>query len=150
MKLQTLAAVFATAAALTTACGIDPNGIWKVQPVSAQITADNSGSPWDLDNSAPDVFAALTCPGSPSTSTNTPSVESNSPTWTTGGCTAKAGDLLAQKFTVQLFDSDLVSNETITGVLTPDSLTEAQFVAGSITFGASGGMTSLVIDLEEQ
>ncbi|XXF76953.1 hypothetical protein P2318_28445 [Myxococcaceae bacterium GXIMD 01537] len=129
-------------------CGVDPNSVWRVQPVSARIAASNNGSAWDGEGSAPDVFVASQCPGS-TTSTSTPESESYTPSWTTGGCTAKASQLLAEPWLFRLWDSDLSSNDTITDVLS-FRFTEEHFAAGTVTFNASGGMTSLTVQLQKQ
>jgi hypothetical protein len=129
-------------------CGVDPEGSWRVQPVSAEIAANNNGSSWDGDGSAPDVFVAMVCPGS-TTATSTPEVQSYTPAWSTGGCTAKASQLLAAQWVFQVWDSDVSSNDTITGAL-GTQFTEAHFTAGTVSFGASGGLTSLKVQLQKQ
>lgn len=129
-------------------CGVDPNSTWRVQPVSARIAANNNGSSWDGEGSAPDVFVAMRCPGSDTVS-STSEMESYNPTWTTGGCTAKAGQLMAEQWVFQLWDSDVSSNDTITGPLGA-RFTEQNFTAGTVSFGASGGMTSLTVQLQKQ
>jgi hypothetical protein len=129
-------------------CGVDPNSVWRVQPVSARIASSDNGTSWDGDGSAPDVFVAMLCPGS-STSTSTSELESYSPTWSTGGCTARASQLLAEPWVFRLWDSDVSSNDTITDVLA-FQFTEAHLTAGTLTLGASGGMTSLTVQLQKQ
>lgn len=131
-------------------CGLDPNAIWRVQPLSAQIAPDNNGSSWDGDGSPPDVFAGVGCPGTPDTSSATPSVESYTPTWSSGGCTAKASDLLGRGFSFQLWDEDVTFDDTITNALSFSSLTQAHFQAGEINFQPSGGMMSLRVALQRQ
>lgn len=132
----------------TQTCGVDPNSVWRVQPVSARISSNNNGSSWDGDGSAPDVFVLMQCPGATS-STSTFEVESYNPTWTTGGCTARASQLMAEQWAFQLWDSDVSSNDTITDVRGV-RFTEEQFTAGTISFGAVGGMTSLTVQLQKQ
>lgn len=129
-------------------CGVDPNSSWRVQPTSARIASSNNGSSWDGDSSAPDVFVEMRCPGS-TTYTSTSELESYSPTWSTGGCTAKASQLLAERWVFQLWDSDFSSNDTITDSLA-FQFTEANLTTGTVTFGASGGMTSLTVQLQKQ
>lgn len=129
-------------------CGVDPNGVWLVQPASAQIASSNNGSSWDGDGSPPDVFVQLACPGD-TTAHTTPEVESYNPAWTSGGCTAKASQLLATGWGFQLWDSDVSANDTITGVLV-GQITEAQLLAGTVVYGASGGMLSLTVKLQKQ
>lgn len=129
-------------------CGVDPNSVWRVQPVSARIASSNNGSSWDGDGSAPDVFVVMQCPGSTS-ATSTSEVESYTPTWSTGGCTAKASQLLAERWVLQVWDSDISSNDTITGGLAYQ-FTEQNLTAGTVTFGASGGLTSMTVQLQKQ
>ncbi|MFL5357949.1 hypothetical protein [Archangium sp.] len=129
-------------------CGVDPNSVWRVQPVSARVASSDNGSSWDGDGSAPDVFVWMQCPGE-SSSTATFEVESYSPAWTTGGCTAKASQLLAGQWVFQLWDSDISSNDTITDTL-GYRFTEQQFTTGTVSLGASGGMTSLTVQLQKQ
>lgn len=128
-------------------CGVDPNSVWRVQPVSARIASSNNGSSWDGDGSAPDVFVSMQCPGA--TTSSTAEVESYTPTWTSGGCTARASQLLAERWYFQLWDSDFSVNDTITDML-GFQFTEAHLTAGTITFNASGGMTSLTVQLQKQ
>lgn len=129
-------------------CGVDPNSVWRVQPVSARIASNDNGTYWDGDDSAPDVVVAMRCPGS-TTSTQTPEVESYTPTWTTGGCTARASQLLAEPWVFQLWDIDVSSNDTITGALA-FRITEELLTAGTVTLSASGGMTSMTVRLQKQ
>ncbi|AEI65752.1 putative lipoprotein [Corallococcus macrosporus] len=129
-------------------CGVDPEGVWRVQPVSAQIAATNNGSAWDADGSPPDVFIEMACPGGTAVFT-TAAVEGLAPAWTSGGCTARASQLMAEQWAFQVWDEDLASDDTITGVLVT-RFTEQHFTAGTVVFGASGGMTSLTVRLEKQ
>jgi hypothetical protein len=128
-------------------CGVDPNSVWRVQPVSARITSSNNGSSWDGDGSAPDVFVSMQCPGA--TYSSTAEVESYTPAWSSGGCTAKASQLLAEQWVFRLWDSDFSSNDTITDAF-GFQFTEKHFTAGSVSFGAAGGMTSLTVQLQKQ
>ncbi|MFE8595446.1 hypothetical protein [Archangium violaceum] len=129
-------------------CGVDPNSVWRVQPVSARIAASDNGTAWDADSSAPDVVVVMRCPGS-TTSTATPEVESYTPAWTTGGCTAKASQLLAEPWVFQLWDIDFSSDDTITDSLAL-RITEEFLTAGTVTVNASGGMTSMTVQLQKQ
>ncbi|WNG55040.1 hypothetical protein F0U59_09820 [Archangium gephyra] len=129
-------------------CGVDPNSVWRVQPTSARIASSDNGTSWDGDGSAPDVVVAMRCPGS-TTSTETPEVESYTPAWTSGGCTAKASQLLAEPWVFQLWDIDFSSNDTITDSLAL-RITEEFLTAGGVTVNASGGMTSMTVQLQKQ
>ncbi len=129
-------------------CGADPAGVWLVQPLSAQITASNNGTAWDADGSAPDVFVEMQCPGT-TVVTVTPEVESYTPAWTSGGCTATAGRLLSEPWAFRLWDSDISVNDTITGVLLYQ-FREEDFTAGRVTLQPSGGMTSITLGIRKQ
>ncbi|MCY1074755.1 hypothetical protein [Archangium lansingense] len=129
-------------------CGVDPDSVWRVQPVSARIASNDNGTYWDGDGSAPDVVVTMRCPGSTSV-TETPEVESYTPAWTSGGCTARASQLLAEPWVFQVWDIDVSSNDTITGGLA-FQLTEQHLSAGTVNLGASGGMTSLTLQLQKQ
>jgi len=129
-------------------CGVDPEGVWRVQPIAAQITPSNNGASWDVDGSAPDVVVVLWCPGSP-VSTSTPESEAYTPSWTMGGCTARASELLAEPWVFQLWDRDVSSHDSITDRLA-FRFTEQNFSDGTVTLGASGGMMSLTVQLQKQ
>ncbi|MFY0525572.1 hypothetical protein ACN28I_21330 [Archangium gephyra] len=129
-------------------CGVDPNSVWRVQPVSARIASSDNGTYWDGDDSAPDVVVSMRCPGS-TTYTQTPEVESYTPAWTSGGCTAKASQLLAEPWVFQLWDIDFSSDDTITDSLAL-RITEEFLTAGTVTLNPSGGMTSMTVQLQKQ
>lgn len=129
-------------------CGADPAGVWYVQPTSAQITASNNGTAWDADGSAPDVFVEMLCPGA-TASSFTPEVESYTPAWTSGGCTATAGRLLTEPWAFRVWDSDVSVNDTITGVLLYQ-FKEADLSAGRVTLQPSGGMMSITLGVRKQ
>lgn len=130
-------------------CGVDPNSTWRVQPVSASIAANNNGTSWDGDSSAPDVVVQMRCPPSTASNGTTSEVSSYSPSWTSGGCTSKASDLLASPWGYQLFDIDALADDTITGALT-HQFKETDFVAGSVSLPASGGLQSMTVQLIKQ
>jgi hypothetical protein len=79
----------------------------------------------------------------------TPESASYMPSWSTGGCVAKASDLLASPWRYSVSDSDVLSDDSITGNLT-HQVTEANFAAGSVTLPASGGMQSMTVQLVKQ
>jgi hypothetical protein len=56
---------------------------------------------------------------------------------------------MAEQWMIQVWDSDVSSNDTITGVL-GTRFTEENFTAGTVNFGASGGLTSLTVQLQKQ
>jgi hypothetical protein len=136
-------------------CGVDPDSTWLLQPSSASIKSTNNGASWDGDGSAPDPRVALQCPagvaGQAFVATNTTAEVSDSyhPTWTTGGCSMKARDLLSSGFTYQLIDVDPTSDDTITQpyIVKPN---EAVFVTGSFALPGADGMDSLTFVLQRQ
>lgn len=132
-------------------CGVDDASTWVVQATGASITSTNNGSSWDGDGSPPDVYVASTCgtdAGAAYTNT-TPFVESYTPTWTSGGCTATAAALKQHGFQWQYFDDDIGPDDTVTGGFT-FTLTDADFQAGALSFGASGGASSMSFSLTKQ
>jgi len=132
------------------ACGVDPESTWRVQPVSASIASSNNGSAWDGDGSGPDVKVYGWCPPFPSSASATPEAsDTYQASWTSGGCTAKAKDLLASGWTFQVFDIDLVSDDTITAQLNV-TLGEAQFIQGGFSLPPTGGLTAMSVQLVKQ
>jgi hypothetical protein len=129
-------------------CGVDDAKSFIVAPFSATITANNNGSSWDGDGSAPDVIVKMSCnaqlAGFSATSSEK---ESYTPQWTdgTGSCSATASQLKANGFAWQIEDSDLTSNDTITGRLyhLPTDAEIAQ--TDTLCFGASGGATAFCV-----
>lgn len=113
-------------------CGVDPEGMWKVQPVSAQIATTNNGSSWDFGGGAPDPFVDVWCPSTSSSPTRTPTaLDTFTPMWATGGCVAKAKDLIASGFALDAWDEDVSVNDSIAGKGTI-SVTESELLAGYI------------------
>jgi len=111
-------------------CGVDPDSMWKVQPVSASISTDYD---WDALGTKPDPKVELWCPSTSTTPTVTPTVDDDyMPTWSTGGCTATARELLTNGFAIEFFDEDETTDDIIApkGTLT---VTEAQLLAGGNT-----------------
>ena len=130
-------------------CGVDPESSWLVQPTAAQIAPNNNGSAWDGDGSAPDPRVFMTCADS-ATGTSTPEAsDTYRPTWSSGGCTAKAKDLLRAGWTFHVYDIDAISDDTITSssVVT---LTGENFAAGGFNLAATGGMQSMSVSLTHQ
>lgn len=131
-------------------CGVDPESTWKVQPVSAAITSTNNGSAWDGDGSSPDVRVFMSCPSTAASfNGSTTEVPGYAPTWTSGGCTAKAKELLADGWGFQVFDIDLVADDTITAYLKV-TLREQDFAAGAFTLQPTGGLQSMNVQLVRQ
>lgn len=132
------------------ACGVDPESTWLVQPVSATIASSNNGTAWDGDNSGPDVKVYGWCPDTSASATATPEAsDTYTPTWSTGGCTAKAKDLLADGWGFQVIDVDLVNDDTITARLKV-TLREQDFVQGGFSLQPTGGLTALQVRLTKQ
>ncbi len=128
-------------------CGVDPESTWVVQPTAARIAANNNGSAWDGDGSAPDPRVFMTCADSTATSTSTAEASNTyQPAWSTGGCAAKAKDLLRAGWTFSVYDIDVVSDDTITGSLTV-TLGEQEFANGGFSLLPTGGLTSMTVTL---
>lgn len=132
-------------------CGVDPDSNWLVQPTAASIKPNNNGTSWDGDGSAPDPRVRLSCPTTATAFTHaTPEVgNSYMPTWSTGGCTMKARDLIQTGFDFRVIDVDLASDDPITAVYVV-RLTEANFVSGSYVNAAQDGVNSLTFALTRQ
>lgn len=130
-------------------CGVDPESTWKVQPTAAVIAPNNNGSAWDGDNSAPDPRVFMTCADSMTPTSTIEVTDSYQPRWTTGGCTAKAKDLLRAGWTMQVYDIDLVTDDTITGNLR-FTLTEQEFNNGGFSAQPTGGLQSMTVTLTKQ
>lgn len=130
-------------------CGVDPESTWRVQPTAAQIASSNNGTSWDGDSSAPDPMVIMTC-ADQTAPTIAPEVSNTyQPRWTTGGCTAKAKDLLRAGWSFQVYDVDALVDDTITGSLVV-TITEQTFASGTISLQASGGMQSMTVTLTKQ
>lgn len=130
-------------------CGVDPESTWKVQPVSATIAPNNNGSSWDGDGSPPDVRVFMSCPSTVTFNGSTTEVQSYTPSWSSGGCTAKAKELLADGWGFQVFDIDVVSDDTITAALKV-TITEQMFVGGGFSVQATGGLQTMSVQLVKQ
>ncbi|GMU61677.1 MAG: hypothetical protein AMXMBFR34_34400 [Myxococcaceae bacterium] len=131
-------------------CGVDPESTWLVQPVSATIAPSNNGSSWDGDGSGPDVRVSMWCPATATSGTSTAEApDTYAPTWSSGGCTAKAKELLQAGWGLRVVDVDLVSDDTITDALTV-TLTEALFVQGGFSLQPTGGLQAMSVRLTKQ
>jgi hypothetical protein len=130
-------------------CGVDPEAMWVVQPTSAGLTANNNGSAWDGDGSAPDARVLMWCADSTSAAATAEVTDSYQPRWTTGGCAAKAKDLLRAGWTFQVIDVDVVSDDTVTAQLKV-TLTEQHFSEGGFSLQATGGLQSMAVSLTRQ
>lgn len=130
-------------------CGVDPERTWVVQPTAARIASSNNGSTWDGDGSAPDPQVLMNC-GDVTPAAVTPEAsDTYQPSWSSGGCTGKAKDLLRAGWTFQLFDIDAFADDTITASLRV-TLTEADFIQGGFTLQPSGGMQSMTVTMRPQ
>jgi hypothetical protein len=128
---------------------VDPESTWRVQPTAAQIASSNNGTSWDGDGSAPDPMVVMSC-ADQTASTTAPEVSNTyQPRWTTGGCTAKAKDLLRAGWSFQVYDVDALVDDTITGSLV-FTITERDFSSGGFSLSASGGMQSMSVSLTKQ
>lgn len=132
-------------------CGVDPESVWLVQPSEASIASTDNGEAWDsFDGSAPDVVVTVTCPPSSNPMVGkTNAAESYTPAWSSGGCTAKAKDLLAEPVTFTLDDNDPVGVDSVTGQLSLQ-VTAANLANGKASYGASAGMTGITFELTKK
>jgi hypothetical protein len=131
-------------------CGVDPESTWLVQPRSATIASSNNGSAWDGDGSGPDVRVYTWCPATAANASATPEAsDTYAPAWSTGGCTAKAKELLSNGWGVQVIDVDVVTDDTITPALNV-TLSEALFVQGGFSLQPTGGLTAMTVQLTKQ
>ena len=130
-------------------CGVDAESTWIVQPTSARIAPNNNGSTWDGDGSAPDPRVFMSC-GDVTPATSTPEAsDTYQPSWSAGGCSAKAKDLLRAGWTFQVYDIDAISDDSITGSLRV-TLTELDFSSGSFSLQPSGGLQSMTVTMRPQ
>lgn len=115
-------------------CAVDPASMWIVQPTAAMISTTNNGASWDPGGGAPDPFVNLYCPASAAAITSaTPFVSDTfTPTWTTGGCTMSAKDLMAAGVGIEVWDDDNLVNDLIAAKGTI-VVTEEDLRAGAIT-----------------
>ncbi len=128
------------------ACELDPTGVWLVQPTAAVLTDDA----WDL-TSNPDTRLTLWCPANRSMPNgSSPEVdETYTPTWTTGGCTGTAADLLSAGFGFTATEVDVHDDDVICSFKTI-AVTEAELRAGRIDVPAMCGLKSLTVALKKQ
>jgi hypothetical protein len=121
-------------------CGIDPNSMWKIQPVSATISTTNNGQDWDFGGGAPDPYALLWCPPTAglATSRTATVMDTFFPTWATGGCTIDAGSLMLSGYAIAFFDED-ISVDDVIAPKTTITVTENDLVKGFQTL--SNGTT---------
>lgn len=123
-------------------CGIDPDSIWKVQPTQAIIDPlKPDGQSWDdgFGNATkPDPYVLLSCDSSTWNGISdythqTPVVDDNfNPTWSSGGCSVKAGVLKQKGFIFRIMDEDLLQDEAISSANLIYALKDMDFAAGSV------------------
>lgn len=132
-------------------CHVDPEGTWKVQPTSANLSTTNQGSDWDFGAGAPDPYVTLWCPSSAvSVTSSTPTVmDTFSPTWSTGGCVMKAKDLMGVGYAVQVWDEDISSNDPVCGK-GKIVLTESELLSGTMQVNALPTLISMAVALQKQ
>lgn len=134
-------------------CGVDPNSMWRVQPISATVrSTDSGGVAWDALGGAPDPFCNLYCPGNATTVTSSTSAPQDTftPTWSSGGCVLKASELMTLGFGIAVYDEDVSSNDTISGAGVIRA-TEADLLAGRIDgITNNSTLTTLSVSLTKQ
>jgi hypothetical protein len=131
-------------------CGLDPDQLWFVQPVAATIATTNNGSAWDFGTGTvalPDPFVRLRCSLAPVQTSRVD--DTTSPTWTTGGCSLKARDLLTGALELGVFDYDITSDDTIMATAS-FPVTETDLLAGEKTIASKPNVLSLRVTLKPQ
>ncbi len=125
------------------ACALDPNQNWNFLITAATVAPTNNGALWDADGSPPDPYASF-----PDASFKTSiKADTFTPAWSPGeGVFATAGTLTTAGVRVQLFDSDLIVDDTITDLRTI-VLTDANFAAGGLTITNWAGAQSVTFSL---
>jgi hypothetical protein len=127
-------------------CELDPTTRWLVQPTAATI----QNKAWDT-TSGPDTTLSLWCPATHAMANGGCDKVSDSytPTWSSGGCIATAGDLLSGGFGFTAADVDVFSDDEICG-FTTIAVTEAQLRAGRLDVPAMCGLVSMTVTLTRQ
>lgn len=132
-------------------CGVDPESLWKVQPLSATISAKNQGNDWDVGAGAPDPFVQLWCPASAVSVTGTTptAYDTYSPTWSSGGCVMKAKDLFVFGYGLAVWDEDISVNDVIApkGTIT---VTENLLVQGYMTVTNNSTLVTMKVAFQKQ
>lgn len=127
----------------TTDSPIDPNKQYMLAISSASVKANNNGSAWDADSSAPDVFVRFTVAGVSSDSTTVQ--DSYTPGWNPAqGVVVTAAVLRASgvaPVSVAFWDEDLTVDDTITGTFNV-VLTDDDINAGQVTYANVNGLAS--------
>ncbi len=128
-------------------CGIDPASTWRVQPKSAVVSTKNGTSDWDVGAGLPDPYVSLWCSSIANDAIYTPTVtDSLTPTWTMGGCTMKAKELLALGFSVAVSDEDIAVHDEIASKSIV-KVTEKDLLSGSIAISKGSTLIDLKIGL---
>ncbi len=134
-------------------CGVDPESEWVVQPVSATIRSTGSdGSAWDALGGAPDPYCTLYCPATATSATSSTAYQDDvfMVTWSTGGCTMKAKDLMSIGFKLGVYDDDVSDDDVVAspGTLIPS---EAELLLGRMTgIHNDSTLTTLTVELRRQ
>lgn len=132
-------------------CGIDPESNWRIFISAVTVAPNDNGNAWDPLGGAPDIGVDLWCPASSSSVTAVQPVVNDafSATWSQGGCTMKARDLMSAGFSLNVVDRDADADDPITGVakVTPTNL---HLVVGSLYQPSVGKALSLTISFTRQ
>jgi len=119
---------------------LDPNAQYMLAVSSASIKANNNGTNWDPDASAPDVY--VTFDGAKTTTVQ----DSYTPTWNPAqGVVYSVAKLKAAgvaPVVVQVLDEDLLVDDPITAEYTL-TLSDDQIRAGSVTWTNLDGAQSV-------
>jgi hypothetical protein len=123
-------------------CTVDPESVWVVQPSSAVIAPSDGGEVWDSD-----VTAEVWCPpGTVGSYGKSSESQSFTPSWTNGGCKAKAKYLLSEPVQFKLYDVDIITGDPITGQQAVQLL-PGDFSSGGFTLNGAGGMQSITFSV---
>lgn len=131
-------------------CGVDPDGNWLVQPVSAEVAPKKNGTvDWDIDTSAPDPYPRLACPADGVVKDGTFVPNTTKAKWTDLACVIKARDLLAKGFLVGVRDDDVGNNEVI-AMDTVVKPTESELLGGAKVISQAPNLSTLQIKFTRQ
>ena len=133
-------------------CGLDPAATWRLWVSSAVIASSNHGVGWDAFGGAPDPEMALWCPSTATTySALMPKVDNTfTPSWSGGGCTARAGQFLADGVAFDGLEIDSSSSNEVIAHFTVTPITEADLRAGTKTVGQTDGFNSVTFRFLKQ
>lgn len=128
-------------------------GSWAVRPLAASVTPNDprDGTPWDIDNSPPDVVVTIGCPLADGGTdwVETEEVQSYAPTFLYGVCRAAQQDIVDRGIFVDVSDRDLIVDDPIDSftLLIPPNAFPTQSTVN--TESRDGGLISLTISIDD-